>query len=82
MLTEDTLSLDEEFPLDEPTDLLTIPEIKQHVVHDLHDEGLGLRALLERPDALTGPRWHEKAPRRHRARAKSVGRRPFVLRAA
>jgi hypothetical protein len=84
MLIRDALWLVEESALDEPADLLTIPEIKQHVVHvhDLHDEGLGLRALLERPEALPGPWWHEKNPRPRRASAKSVRRQSVGLRAA
>jgi hypothetical protein len=82
MLTGDALWLDEESPLDEPADLLAIPEIKQHVAHEHHDDDLGLRALLERPEALTRPRGHRRNRRRRRASAHGVGRQSAMLRAA
>jgi hypothetical protein len=50
MLTSDDLWLAEESPIDEPSDLSTIPEIRQHVAHNLRDEDLGLRSLLETGD--------------------------------
>jgi hypothetical protein len=70
----------EEPALDEPADLLTIPEIKQHVVHDRRDEELGLRSLLERPEALSMLSCEEARSRR--GSPKSVKRQPHVLRAA
>jgi hypothetical protein len=83
MLTRDELLwLVDESALDEPADLLTIPAIKQHDVHDdLHDEDIGLRSLLERPEALL-PSWRRaERARTRRARSKS-GKRRRELRAA
>jgi hypothetical protein len=58
MLSKADLWLVEEPALDEPSDILAIPEIRQFVAHDQHDDELGLRSLLERPEAM--PRaWRE-----------------------
>jgi hypothetical protein len=47
-----------EEPIEDPTDLLTIPEIKREVVGPPHDEdGIGLRLLLERPEVLARSLW-------------------------
>ena len=59
MLSTNELWLIEEASLDDPPDLLTLPEIKQHAAHDLDDEDLGLRRLLERPEALSRSWWRE-----------------------
>ncbi len=67
MLTRDALWLVEEPVLDEPADLLTtIPEIKQHIAHEPHDDELGLRALLEMPEAPPLPWWCEEQQRHRR----------------
>jgi hypothetical protein len=69
MLAKDAFWLVEEPALDEPADLLTIAEIKQHIAHELHDDELGLRALLEIPEAPPSPWWcEEKSPDRRVAR--------------
>ncbi len=60
MLTRDALWLVEEFALDEPADLLTMPEIKQHIAHEPHDDEIGVRALLEMPEAPPSPWWCEE----------------------
>ena len=66
MLNRDASWLVEEPVLDEPADLLTIPEIKQHIAHEPHDDDLGLRALLEMPEAPPSPWWSQEQPRRRR----------------
>jgi hypothetical protein len=66
MVTRDAVWLVEEPMLDEPPDLLTIPEIKQHVAHEPHDDELGLRALLEMPEAPPSPWWCDEQPRERR----------------
>ena len=43
---------------DESDDLLrTMPEIRQMVDPDRHDDELGLRSILERPEALSKAWW-------------------------
>jgi hypothetical protein len=42
----------DEPPIDEPSELFSIPEIRQHLVHDRRDDEIGLRSLVEHPDAL------------------------------
>jgi hypothetical protein len=73
--------LEEELPLDEPADMLrTIPEFRQWVDPESHDDELGLRSILEHPEALSRA-WRRGArakPRLHR----NVKRRADVLRAA
>jgi hypothetical protein len=74
MLTKDELWLVEELSADEPPDLLTIPEIRQYVAHDLRDDELGLWSLTERPEALSkallgGGRKHPRRARDARAAA-------------
>jgi hypothetical protein len=73
MLHEDDLFLLEEDPTDEPSDLLTIPQVRHHVSHDHRDDELGLRSLLERPEALPVSLWGGAArkgkPRRGLERA-------------
>jgi hypothetical protein len=41
-----------EEPIDEPTEILSIPEVRHYFAHDHHDDELGLRSLHERPEAL------------------------------
>ena len=61
MLANDELWLVEEPPIDAPSDLLTIPEVRDHVTHEHHDDELGLRSLLERPEALSKSWWRAEA---------------------
>lgn len=84
MLANDELWLVEEPPIDAPFDLLTIPEVRNHVTHAHHDGELGLRSLLERPEALAESSWRaEHARRRRRPLApRGARRRRDVLRAA
>jgi len=80
MLDPNDLWLMEELPLDEPADvLLAMPEIRQLVSPDHGDEELGLRSILERPEALTQA-WRQSA---HAERPHRASKRPAnVLRAA
>ena len=65
MRTRDASWLVEEPVLDEPADLLTtIPELRHHIAHEPHDDDLGLRALLEMPEAPPSPWWCEDRDRR------------------
>ncbi len=83
MLHQNDLWLDEELPLDEPADVLrTMPEIRQLVDPDRHDDELGLRSVLEHPEALSKAWWHGAHAERHHRRSKSVKRLADVLRAA
>ena len=84
MLNQNDLWLmDEELPLDEPADVLqTMPEIRQLIDTDRHDDELGLRSLLEHPEALSKAWWRSAHAERHHRTAKSVKRHADVLRAA
>lgn len=82
MLTRDAVWLVEEPVLDEPADLLAIPEIRQHIAHDPHDDELGLRALLEMPDAPPFPWWGEEQPRDRRVSRRSRRSRAGLATAA
>jgi len=53
IMLDDLWLLDE--PIDDTTDPLTLPVVKQHIVHDRHDDELGLRRLVERLPARGGP---------------------------
>jgi hypothetical protein len=75
MLTADALWLVEEPVLDEPADLLTIPEIRQHIAHEPHDDDLGLRALIEIADAPPSAWWHQERRRDWRVASGSRRRR-------
>lgn len=81
MLTTDALWLVEEPVLDEPADLLTIPEIRQHIAHEPCDDELGLRALLETPEAPPS-RWYEEQPRHRRVARRSRRSRAGLATAA
>ena len=70
-------------PVDESTDLLTLPEIKRELAHASAGDDLGLRSLLEHPEVLTNGLWSPglRASRRHgQARRRRHGHRS--LRAA
>ena len=84
MLARNELWIVEDPPIDEPCDLLTIPELKQHVSHDLRlrDEELGLRSLLERPEALSNSWWRAEQVRTRRPPSRKGKRQHDVLRAA
>jgi hypothetical protein len=84
MLANDELWLVEEPPIDAPSDLLTIPEIRDHVTHEHHDDELGLRSLFERPEVLSKSWWRAEHARRRRRppSLKSGRRRRDVLHAA
>jgi hypothetical protein len=76
-LMEEVLSLDEPAEL-----LLTMPEIRQLVDPDRHDDELGWRSILERPEALSKAWWHSAQAERRQRFTKSVRRNADVLRAA
>jgi hypothetical protein len=84
MLANDEMWLVEGPPIDAPSDLLTIPEVRNHVTHELRDDELGLRSLLERPEALSKSWWRAQHERRLRAPLppKTARRRRDVLHAA
>jgi len=81
MSTRDSSWLVEETTLDEPADLLTIAQIRQHLVHEPHDDELGLRSLLDAPEAPPSPWWDEQ-PRDRPVRGKNRRRRPDLVTAA
>jgi hypothetical protein len=75
MLEQDDLWLLEEPPIDEPSELFSIPEIRRHLVADRVDDEVGLRALLERPEVLARPWWGKGiAGKRRRKIVKSTKR--------
>jgi hypothetical protein len=66
---------------DEPFDPLVLPEVKQYVAHERREDALGLRSLLERPEALSRAWWRSQSGRRRvRPAGGAVPRR--TLRAA
>jgi hypothetical protein len=49
---------------DDPAELLkALPEIRQEVASAAADDDLGLRSLLERPEAFTHAWWRDQASR-------------------
>jgi hypothetical protein len=75
--------VEEELPLDEPADVLTaMPEIRQLVDPERDDEELGLRSILERPEALSKAWRRCTRAERHQGTSKSGKRHVDVLRAA
>jgi hypothetical protein len=80
---KDLWLMEEVLSLDEPAELLrTMPEIRQLVDPDRHDDELGLRSILERPEALSKA-WRQTAhAERHQRPLKGVKRYAHVLRAA
>ena len=80
---KDLWLMEEELPLDEPSDvLLTLPEIRQLVDPDRDEEELGLRAILDRPEALSRAWRHCADAEQHPHTSKSARRHADVLRAA
>jgi hypothetical protein len=67
MFPPDDLWLTDETFADESVDLLSLPQIKQHIAHDLDDEELGLRSLLDRPSLAPQTLWDDHEPRAKRA---------------
>jgi len=58
MLDHDDLLFIEEPPVDDGSDLLwMLPEIRRRATPPRRDEGLGLRSLLERPEAQSKAWW-------------------------
>ncbi len=79
MLNQDDLWWMEEPLLDDPSDLLRMmPEIRNRLAPERRDDELGLRSLLEHPEALATRRW--AAPPSPRPRGPR--RQAAVLRAA
>jgi hypothetical protein len=75
--------MEEELPVDEPADvLLTMPEMRQLFDPNREDEGLGLRSILDRPEALSKAWRHCTHAERHQVTSKSSKRHVDVLRAA
>lgn len=84
-LKENDLWLIEEEALspDEPSDVMrTLPEVRPSADPDRDDEELGLRAILERPRALSRAWSHSVHASGHRPVAKAVRRNARRLRAA
>jgi len=81
-LNEDDLWWVEELEADEPSDLLrTMPELRQYAAASLDDEEeVGLRSLLDLPEAQSKA-WWRNANARRRHPAKNV-KRPHAVRAA
>jgi hypothetical protein len=48
--------------MDEPEDPFTIAEIERELAHDLRDEDLGLRGLLEQPERALPDRLSRLSP--------------------
>ncbi len=84
MLDQDDLwLLDEELSVDEPSDVLqTMPEIRQLLDPDRHDDELGLRSILDRPETLSKAWWRSAHTERRHRPSKIVKRHGDVLRAA
>lgn len=82
MLTRDATWLVEEPVLDEPADLLTIPEIRHQIAHEPHDDELGLRALLDTVETPPSTWWSEEQHRVRRAAARGRSRRTDLASAA
>jgi predicted glycosyltransferase len=79
MLDQDDLWLMEELPVEEPSELLrTMPEIRQYLEPERTEE-VGLRSILERPEALSKAWCHANTRRRT---YKGKRHRSTVLRAA
>jgi hypothetical protein len=82
MLTTDASWLVEEPVLDEPADLSILPEIRQHIVREPHDDELGLRSLLETLEAPPSPWWCEEPHHGRRMAARRRKQRPDLATAA
>ena len=80
-LDQDDVWLVEELEADEPSDLLrTMPELRQYAAAPLDEEEVGLRSLLDVPEAQSKAWWRNaNARKRHTA---TNMKRPHALRAA
>ncbi|WP_394841021.1 hypothetical protein LZC95_28590 [Pendulispora brunnea] len=59
----DELASLDELPDDEPADPLAImPEIKPYLREETQDDDIGLRSLLEQPEALSKYIWRRHLP--------------------
>ena len=64
MLRPEDLSFLEDEAVDEPSELLKqLPEIGQYLTPAAPEEDLGLRSLLERPEAFAHAWWRDQASR-------------------
>jgi predicted glycosyltransferase len=74
MLDQDDLWLMEELPTDDPAELLrTMPEIRQVLDPDRRDEEIGIRSILDRPEALSKAWWrHANAHQRRTTNVRSA----------
>jgi hypothetical protein len=80
-LDQDDVWLVEELEADEPSELLrTMPELRQYAVAPPDEEDVGLRSLLDAPEAQSKA-WWGNANTRKRHTAKNV-KRPHALPAA
>lgn len=78
MLVDDDPWLMEELPEDEPAELLrTMPEIRQPLEPARAERDVGLRAILEHPEALSKAWWRQAA---RRSGATRGSQRPTVAR--
>ena len=83
MLPRDVLPLIEDLAIDDPPDPSTLPEFKTQFGHDLRDDELGLRSLLEQPEMLSRSWWQPAhTSRRRRPSSKALKRHATALRAA
>jgi hypothetical protein len=70
MLRPEDLSFLDDEAIDDPSELLkALPEIGQYVTPAPPEEDLGLRSLLERPEAFTHAWWRDQARRSSRTLA-------------
>ena len=80
-LDQDDMWWVEELEADEPSDLLrTMPELRQYAAAPLDEEAVGLRSLLDVPEAQSKA-WWRNANARKRHTGKNM-KRPHALRAA
>jgi hypothetical protein len=80
MVEREDLWLLEELPNEESSELFALPEIRQQLVRGRADDDVGIRALLERPEALSTAWWHKASEGKRRP--KSTKRHSRDLRAA
>jgi hypothetical protein len=73
-LDQDEMWWVEELEADEPSDLLrTMPELRHYAAAPLEEEGVGLRSLLDVPEAQSKA-WWRSANARNAHTAKNVKR--------
>jgi hypothetical protein len=75
--------MEEGLPLDEPAEMLRMmPEIRQLLDPGSYDGELGLRSILERPDALSKAWRHSAHAERHPRTSQSARQNADLLRAS